>query len=216
MQSLPSFVSENWSTEGEFGDIKQRFPTDATVSPEAFISYCNELSSQNSKFPPWKILQGLLWRKLYQDGTVKAPLYDDVLPALHALKDANVGIYIYSSGSIEAQKLLFAHTNHGDLRDLISGCRIQVWNSLIADFDPSFLEVDNKFDVKGYKTIISQTGIREWTFFSDVPREVAGAREAGMKGYVVVREGNIPLNDSEKADHNVLYDIGDILELLQQ
>ena len=126
LQSLPSFVSENWSTtEGEFGDVKKRFPTDAVVSPDAFISYCNDLNSRNSKFPPWKVLQGLLWRKLYQEGSVKAPLYDDVLPALHALKDADVGIYIYSSGSIEAQKLLFAHTNHGDLRDLISGCTTQ-------------------------------------------------------------------------------------------
>lgn len=216
LQSLPSFVSENWSKEGEFGDIKKRFPTEATVSPNAFIVYCNELNSQNSKFPPWKTLQGLLWRKLYQEGTVKSPLYDDVLPALQALKDADVGIYIYSSGSIEAQKLLFAHTNQGDLRDLLSGCSIQIWNSLIADFDPSFLEVDNKFDVKGYKTIISQTGIREWTFFSDVPQEVAGAKEAGMKGYVVVREGNKPLNDLEKLEHKVLYDIGEILGLLQQ
>lgn len=217
MQSLPSYVSENWSTtEGEFVDIKKGFPRDAIVSPNAFILYCNELNSQNSKFPAWKILQGLLWRTLYEEGTVKAPLYDDVLPALHALKDADVGIYIYSSGSIEAQKLLFAHTNHGDLREFISGCTILIRNSLIADFDPSFLEVDNKFDVKGYNAIISQTGIREWTFFSDVPREVAGAREAGMKGYVVVREGNKPLSDSEKAEHKVLYDIGEILEKLQQ
>ena len=94
--------------------------------------------------------------------------------------------------------------------------RLRVWISLIADFDPSFLEVDNKFDVKGYKTIISQTGIRGWTFFSDVPREVAGAREAGMKGYVVVREGNKALNNSERAEHKVLYNIEEILELLQQ
>jgi hypothetical protein len=53
---------------------------------------------------------------------VKAPLYDDVLPALSSLKEAGVKIYIYSSGSIEAQNLLFAHTNHGDIRQLIDGC----------------------------------------------------------------------------------------------
>lgn len=53
---------------------------------------------------------------------MKAPLYDDVLPALSSLKEAGVKIYIYSSGSLEAQKLLFAHTNHGDIRQLIDGC----------------------------------------------------------------------------------------------
>lgn len=125
LQSLPSFVSQHWSaTQGDFADIKSRFPKDATASSDAFVSYCKELNSRNSKFPPWKTLQGLLWRQSYEDGTVKAPLYDDVLPALNELKDAGIGIYIYSSGSIEAQKLLFAHTNHGDIMNRINGCMI--------------------------------------------------------------------------------------------
>jgi enolase-phosphatase E1 len=45
------------------------------------------------------------------------------MPAMRALKDAGVKIYIYSSGSVEAQKLLFAHTAEGDIRDLIDGCK---------------------------------------------------------------------------------------------
>ena len=86
------------------------------------MAYCTELNSQNSKFPPWKTLQGILWRQSYESGNVKAPLYEDVMPAMRALKDAGVKIYIYSSGSVEAQKLLFAHTAEGDIRDLIDGC----------------------------------------------------------------------------------------------
>jgi methionine salvage enolase-phosphatase E1 len=85
------------------------------------------------------------------------------------------------------------------------------------DFDPPFLKVENKFDVKGYESIISQTGIQKWTFFSDVPKEVAGAKEAGMKGYVVVREGNKPLEDSEKEEHKILNDgFVEILNLIEQ
>lgn len=77
--------------------------------------------------------------------------------------------------------------------------------------------MDNKFDVKGYETIISQTGIRKWTFLSDVPREVASAKQAGMSGYVVVRQGNKPLENSEISEHKVLYDgLENILDLLQQ
>jgi methionine salvage enolase-phosphatase E1 len=75
--------------------------------------------------------------------------------------------------------------------------------------------VENKFDVKGYKTIISQTGIQKWTFFSDVPQEVSGSIQAGMKGYVVVREGNKPMDNSEAGKHKILYDgLGNILDLL--
>jgi len=64
--------------------------------------------------------------------------------------------------------------------------------------------VENKFDVKGYEGIISQTGIRHWTFFSDIPNEVMGAKQAGMKGYVVVREGNMPISETDAAEHEVL------------
>jgi enolase-phosphatase E1 len=120
---LNGYIEQHWSTtRTEFAPIKAQFPKEAITSPEAFVSYCNELNTKNSKYPPWKTLQGLLWRQLYEEGNVKAPLYDDVIPALKALKSANIGIYIYSSGSIEAQKLIFTHTNHGDITNLIDGC----------------------------------------------------------------------------------------------
>jgi enolase-phosphatase E1 len=180
------------------------------------VAYCKELNAQNLKFPPWKTLQGLLWRQLFQDGTVEAPLFDDVLPALEALKNAKMKIYIYSSGSIEAQKLLLGHSNHGDIRSLIDGCT-SIFCSVfdVVDYDPSFLNVENKFDSRGYESIISQTGIQRWTFFSDIPGEVAGAKLAGMQGYVVIREGNKPLTDSEIAAHKILDDgFGNILDLV--
>ena len=86
---------------------------------------------------------------------------------------------------------------------------------LTIDFDPAYLGVDNKFDVKGYESIIDQTGIMEWTFFSDVAKEVGAAEKAGMKGYILVREGNKPLSDKEKEEYNVLYDgIAGILDLI--
>jgi len=118
---LPDYISKNWSFS-DFEEIRQQFPPAATESPESFITYCKDLNSKNSKFPPWKTLQGILWRKSYENGSVKAQLYDDVLLALQKLKSVGVGIYIYSSGSIEAQKLLFEHTTDGDIRHLIAGC----------------------------------------------------------------------------------------------
>jgi len=76
--------------------------------------------------------------------------------------------------------------------------------SKCVDFDPSYLGVDNKWDVKGYERIIKETGIKQWTFFSDVPQEIAAAQKAGMKGYVLAREGNKPLTDEEKKNYKVI------------
>jgi len=87
---------------------------------------------------------------------------------------------------------------------------------LTTDFDPAYLNVENKFDVKGYQSIIAETGIQQWTFFSDVAKELGAAEKSGMKGYILVREGNKPLSDEEKMEYNVLYDgTGGILDLIQ-
>jgi methionine salvage enolase-phosphatase E1 len=118
--------------------------------------------------------------------------------------DMGFAIYIYSSGSIEAQKLLFAHTNHGDIRRYIKDCMFLRESDV--DFDPTALEVGNKFDVAGYQRIMKQTGVTQWTFFSDVPLEIESSEKAGMKGYVVVREGNKPLTDAEHSESEIVAD----------
>jgi methionine salvage enolase-phosphatase E1 len=100
--------------------------------------------------------------------------------------------------------LLFRHTNHGDITNLIDGCTYFKDVTKI-DFDPSVLEVENKFDGRGYESIIEQTGLREWTFFSDVPREVTAAEKAGMKGYVVVRDRDNKILDPERMQHKELF-----------
>jgi len=88
---------------------------------------------------------------------------------------------------------------------------------LTSDFDPPSLEVQNKFDVRGYECIKERTGIEKWTFFSDVPMEVKAAQNAGMKGYVVARPGNKALTDEEKEAHTILQDgFRDILGLISQ
>jgi len=86
---------------------------------------------------------------------------------------------------------------------------------LIGDFDPPSLGVENKLIENGYEEIKKRTGLEEWSFFSDVPREVGASQKAGMKGYVVSREGNKPLTDEEIEDYTVLKTgFEDILELV--
>lgn len=87
---------------------------------------------------------------------------------------------IYSSGSIPAQKLLFGHTDSGDL------------NPLLTDyFDTT--TAGPKTEAASYRTILAKYPAwkpEEWLFLSDNAREVRAALEAGMRACAVVRQGN--------------------------
>lgn len=75
----------------------------------------------DAKATPLKALQGLLWREGYADGTLRGTLYPDVAPALRAWHAEGRRLLVYSSGSVEAQRLIFAHSNDGDLSPLFEG-----------------------------------------------------------------------------------------------
>jgi enolase-phosphatase E1 len=93
-------------------------------------------------------------------------------------------VAIYSSGSVEAQKLLFGHTVFGDLRPLIAGY-----------FDT---RTGPKTESASYAAIAKamQVGRGEAIFFSDVVKELDAAQEAGMETRLVVREGNAVMEDA--------------------
>ena len=88
-------------------------------SIDSIIAYVNWLIDHDRKSPALKSLQGKIWEQGYRDGTLKAPLFDDVVPNLLRLRAQGLKIAIFSSGSVLAQKLLFAHTETGDHTDLI-------------------------------------------------------------------------------------------------
>lgn len=62
-----------------------------------------------------KALQGWVWQKAYESKEITGVVYADVVRALEHWRETGVKVYIYSSGSVVAQKLLFAHSDHGDL-----------------------------------------------------------------------------------------------------
>jgi len=114
-----------------------------------------------------KTLQGLIWRDGYETGALTAPVYDDVPGALERWRAAGITLAVYSSGSVAAQKLLFAHTDHGDLTGLFSH-----W------FD---LATGSKLEAESYRRIAGAIGCgaSEILFLSDHPGELDAAREAG-------------------------------------
>ena len=125
--------------------------------------------AEDRKATPLKTLQGLIWQGGYEQGDLRGHVYDDVPPVLRAWYDAGVALFVYSSGSVVAQKVLFAHTAFGDLRPLFR-----------AYFDTT---IGAKGDRASYAAIANATGITpaETLFLSDVEAELDAARDAGMR-----------------------------------
>lgn len=125
-----------------------------------------------------KQLQGLIWEDGFNSGELKAHVYDDVPPALRDWHSRGISLRIYSSGSIQAQKLFFGHTIAGNLLPLLSG-----------HYDTT---TGPKKEAASYRTIAADFGLpaSEILFFSDVVAELDAARAAGMQTALVIRHGN--------------------------
>nr|CAD7441605.1 unnamed protein product [Timema bartmani] len=146
-----------------------------------------------------KQLQGHIWRDGYKNGDLKGHLYDDVVPALKLWTQSGRQLYIYSSGSVDAQKLLFGHSQEGDLLELFSGY-----------FDT---EVGPKVEADSYKNIVDRLHCEaeDVVFFTDVSKEAEAAKEAGLNAVLVVREGNAPLSSEDKASFPVINSFQDFV-----
>lgn len=133
--------------------------------------------AEDRKATPLKTLQGLIWEQGYADGTLEGHVYPDTPDALHRWYTAGVAIYIYSSGSIAAQKLIFGHSIAGDLTPMLSGY-----------FDTT---TGPKRDAESYAKIVAATGYEatEILFVSDVQAEVDAARAAGLGALLIDRAG---------------------------
>lgn len=167
------------------------------VSIESVVAYLNWLIDRDRKSPALKSLQGKIWEQGYRDGTLKAPLFDDVVPNLQRIKSQEVEIDIFSSGSVLAQELLFAHTQTGNHTGLISHY-----------FDTG---VGSKVDTASYLEIARRLRLLpdEIVFVSDVTRELSAAREAGLSTLLCLRPGNQPQPDNEQ--FQTIHDFSEIL-----
>ncbi|KAF8544136.1 acireductone synthase-like protein [Trichophaea hybrida] len=198
---LPAFLRDNWN-KASFEPFRDAFPEHARDTPEHLESYVRDLTSQDLKVACLKQLQGLLWRTGYETGSIKAPIYNDVLPAIQRWVDDGRKALIYSSGSVDAQKLLFKYTDTplGDMTPLLSG----YYDTVNAGM---------KQDSASYASISEKEGIKpsEWLFLSDNVKEVEAARQAGMDSIVLVRPGNLPLTEEEKEKYRVTESFEDLL-----
>jgi enolase-phosphatase E1 len=147
-----------------------------TLSIDEASSILERWIDEDRKLTPLKTLQGLIWAQGYAAGELKGHVYDDTPAALRRWHAQGRKLYVYSSGSVEAQKLIFGHTAHGDLTPLFSGY-----------FDT---RVGAKREADSYRAILQQIGHpgREVLFLSDVGEELDAARAAGMQTLQLIRD----------------------------
>lgn len=91
--------------------------TDDNRITEQLVRWIDE----DQKITPLKALQGMIWEEGYRRGDFKGHVYEDAVRNLRRWQERGIRLYVYSSGSVQAQKLLFGHTGYGDLTPLFSG-----------------------------------------------------------------------------------------------
>ncbi|KAJ3381452.1 Enolase-phosphatase E1 [Entophlyctis sp. JEL0112] len=169
----------------------------------AYADYVCSLIASDRKVAPLKNLQGAIWEVAYksrkvmgQFSTLCPSVYDDVVPSLEKWNSLNIPVYIYSSGSVGAQKLLFGYSEKGNLLKHFAG-----------HFDTS---IGNKLEKDSYTKIASAIGLEpsQILFLSDAVKEINAANKAGLQTCILFRPGNPPLDPPAK---NGLYPVDGVL-----
>lgn len=157
------------------------------AEPQAYawvIKHVQELMDNDAKTTGLKLLQGLIWEQGYLAGKLRSTIFSDVAPAFEEWRRDGLELRIYSSGSVHAQRLFFAHTDEGDLTPYLSGYHDTTSGPKRA--------------CESYRTISQETrhAASQILFLSDVPEELDAAREAGYQTAWAVRPGNRTVESS--------------------
>jgi enolase-phosphatase E1 len=168
----------------------------AELDLEGSIATLEAWNDADRKAPPLKALQGLIWEEGYRQGAFLGHLYEDAARKLKEWQAAGLALYVFSSGSVQAQKLLFGHTAYGDLTPLFSGY-----------FDT---RTGAKQSEDAYRAIAQDIGLppSDILFLSDIVGELDAARAAGCATCWLVRTPAAPAADST---HLVAQDFDEII-----
>ncbi|MGK0673649.1 MAG: acireductone synthase [Halothiobacillaceae bacterium] len=143
---------------------------------EEAILHLVEWIDEDRKITPLKALQGMLWEEGYRNGDFTGHVYPDAANWLRRWHEEGMRLYVYSSGSVQAQKLLFAHSDAGDLTPLFSGY-----------FDTT---LGSKREAEAYRLMAEALELppAEILFLSDMPAELDAAKAAGFQVLGLARQ----------------------------
>jgi len=180
-EHLPEFVRDNESDPdvAPILDAVRNESGDAKADSDAVIATLLKWIEEDRKVTALKSLQGLIWQHGYESGGFTGHMYDDAVRKLREWSAASIDLYVYSSGSVGAQKLLFRHSDAGDLTPLFRGY-----------FDTG---IGHKREADSYRNIVENIGMpaTEILFLSDVAEELDAAAEAGMQTCQLVRDDKV-------------------------
>jgi enolase-phosphatase E1 len=178
-QHLPGFVRKQAQRPDVAAQVQavREDSGEADADVERVIAILLGWIAEDRKATPLKALQGMVWEQGYQAGELKGHVYPDAVEALTSWHQQGYALYVYSSGSIQAQKLIFGCSQAGDLSALFSGY-----------FDTTS---GPKREARSYRTIMAAIGLpgEDVIFLSDIVEELDAARAAGMLTCGIAREG---------------------------
>lgn len=154
--------------------------------------------SRDEKITPLKAFQGWIWAEGFAAGDLVSHFFDDSIPAMRRWHDAGIVLYIFSSGSVSAQKAWFGNTPDGNLLPLLSD-----------HFDTE--NTGPKRQASSYEAITASIGVApsETVFLSDLVAELDAAREAGWHTVGVRRVGD-QYYDQGVGDHLAIHSFDEL------
>ncbi|HXS03350.1 MAG TPA: acireductone synthase [Rhodanobacter sp.] len=175
---LPAFVE----THGDRPEVQHWLHEAAReaglveASRQEIIELLLQWIDQDRKSTALKALQGMIWKDGYEAGSYRAHMYPEVAARLRHWRAEGLRLYVYSSGSVPAQQLLFRHSEAGDLTPLFAGY-----------FDT---ETGPKREAESYRSIAEAIDEqpRHLLFLSDIVEELEAAQAAGFHTGWLVRE----------------------------
>jgi enolase-phosphatase E1 len=134
---------------------------------------------EDKKITPLKTLQGMIWEAGYRHGDFTGHVYEDAVRNLRQWREQGIALYVFSSGSVQAQRLIFGYSDFGDLTPLFSGY-----------FDTT---IGAKREADAYRKIAAAVAAppAQILFLSDIKEELDAAHAAGMHTVWLVRDGPI-------------------------
>ena len=149
--------------------------------------------ASDTKATPLKALQGMIWKRGYESGDYRAHVYGDAVRCLRDWFENGIHLFVYSSGSVQAQKLFFQYSRYGDIRALFRGY-----------FDTT---TGPKHDEASYRAIAAEIGFpgEEILFLSDVEAELDAAGSAGYRTCRLSRPGDYGENAGEVPSNHPVY-----------
>jgi len=188
-RSIPAFVRDHATQLSEIASEVSVAAGTESLTTQQMIDILLQWMDEDRKITPLKSLQGMVWREGYESGQLHGHVYEDAVRGLRRWHAGGMRLYVYSSGSVPAQKLLFAHSSYGDLTPLFSGY-----------FDTT---TGPKLEAPSYDKIAQALALpaQSVLFLSDHTGETAAAAAAGMQTVLLARDSQTAADSGAAVAH---------------